>query len=208
MTGILHFKLFLLAGILLNMTPGADTLYILGRSVAQGRRAGLLSVFGISSGVAVHTLLAALGLSVVLARSALAFQIVKTAGALYLGYLGLKALLARDGGFIPREGAAASNRTIYLQGLLTNVLNPKVALFFLAFLPQFVDPGADSGILPFLLLGATFFLTGTVWCLCLAYFSSGVTGFLRRKPRVAAVLNKACGGLFLALGARLLLTER
>src|SRR3954468_21943461 len=147
--GIHDFWLFVASGIVLNVTPGPDTLYIVGRSVAQGRRAGAVSALGISSGCLVHTVAAAVGLSALLASSAAAFTIVRYAGAVYLIYLGVRLVCGRDdrkrGSHPPAVAAPASRTTgaawaVYRQGLLTNLLNPKVALFFLAFLPQFVDP--------------------------------------------------------------------
>src|SRR5204863_5784822 len=140
MTGIHDLWLFILSGLLLNMTPGVDTLYIVGRGTAQGFRAGAVAALGIAGGCVVHTLAAAVGLSAVLATSATAFMVVKWIGAAYLVYLGVTLLLtrsrARVGG--PSAPAPASPQRIFAQGFLTNVLNPKVALFFLAFLPQFI----------------------------------------------------------------------
>ncbi|HWR38506.1 MAG TPA: LysE family translocator [Patescibacteria group bacterium] len=208
MFGIQHFEMFLAAGILLNLTPGSDTLYILGRSISQGKRAGIYSVLGISSGITVHTLLAALGLSAILATSAEAFMLVKLLGALYLGYLGITTLFARNNPLLPQSGGCLSPREIFLQGLLTNVLNPKVALFFLSFLPQFIAPSNPYGLLPFLILGTTFFITGTLWCLLLVLFSSGMTGFLRANPRMADRLNRFCGVIYLGLGVKLALAEQ
>ncbi|SMC89254.1 LysE family translocator [Sporomusa malonica] len=208
MFGIVHYEMFVIAGIILNITPGSDTLYILGRSISQGRRAGIYSVLGISSGCAVHTLLAALGLSVLLTQSALAFLVVKTAGALYLAYLGVTTLLDKNNNLASPTGNAMSNQDIYLQGLLTNVLNPKVALFFLSFMPQFIDPHNSFGIVPFIILGITFLTTGTLWCLSLVFFSSGVTTFLRQSNKAATMMNKICGGIYLLLGVKLLTTER
>lgn len=208
MFGIVHYEMFVIAGIILNITPGSDTLYILGRSISQGRRAGIYSVLGISSGCAVHTLLAALGLSVLLTQSALAFLVVKTAGALYLAYLGVTTLLDKNNTLASPTENAMSNRDIYLQGLLTNVLNPKVALFFLSFMPQFIDPHNSFGIVPFIILGITFLTTGTLWCLSLVFFSSGVTTFLRQSNKAATMMNKICGGIYLLLGVKLLTAER
>ncbi|HWR44236.1 LysE family translocator [Sporomusa sp.] len=208
MFGIVHYEMFIIAGIILNITPGSDTIYILSRSISQGRGAGIYSVLGISSGCAVHTLLAALGLSVILAQSALAFTIVKTAGALYLGYLGVTTLLAKNNALVSLNENVMSNRDIYLQGLITNVLNPKVALFFLSFLPQFIDPQNSYGIIPFIFLGLTFLITGTLWCLILVFCSSGVTTLLRQKNNAANWMNKICGGVYLLLGVKLLTTER
>ena len=188
--GISHYEMFLLAGIVLNITPGSDTLYILGRSVSQGKKAGLYSVLGISSGCAVHTLLAALGLSELLAQSAEAFMAVKIAGALYLGYLGLQLLRSKESMLAAAQPEEVSRKDIYLQGLLTNVLNPKVALFFVSFLPQFIDSQNQYGILPFMLLGVTFLTTGTLWCLFLVFCSARVTACLRQSQTMAKRLNK------------------
>lgn len=208
MFGTVHPEVFLLAGILLNITPGADTIYILSRSIAQGRRAGVYSVLGIISGCAVHTLAAALGLSVILSQSALAFTLVKTMGAIYLGYLGINALLTRDNGLFTLTETRLEMKNIYFQGLLTNALNPKVALFFLSFLPQFIDPYNTYGTLPFLLLGGIFLMTGTIWCLMLVLFSANMTSFLREKPKTAGIMNKICGVIYILLGVKLLTAER
>src|SRR5256714_5923379 len=145
MFGIHDFALFISTGILLNLAPGPDTLYILGRSIAHGRRAGVASALGISVGSIFHTCAAALGLSAFLATSAWAFTFVKLAGAAYLIFLGIRALFERQPelalpAHFKQRGAAAAFR----QGVLTNLLNPKVALFFLAFLPQFIDAAAPS----------------------------------------------------------------
>lgn len=208
MFGIQHFEIFLLAGIIMNLTPGSDTLYILSRSIAQGKRAGIYSVLGISSGIAVHTLLAALGLSAILAASPYAFLAVKLMGALYLGYLGITTLLAKENTLLSLSNSVMRPKDIYLQGLLTNVLNPKVGLFFLSFLPQFITPSTPYGLLPFVFLGVTFLITGTLWCLLLVLFSAKVTGFLRENVTAAAITNKTCGAIYLGLGLKLLTTEK
>src|SRR5215831_17058152 len=168
MFGIHDLPLFVVSGILLNMTPGQDTLYIVGRTVSQGRRAGLLSVAGITSGCIVHSLAAAFGLSAILATSARAFTVVKLAGGAYLVYLGVKMLLDRSASNGPATDLEPEgDMAIYRAGLLTNVLNPKVALFFLAFLPQFITAGTDTRVLAFLSLGGIFVFNGTLWCLVL-----------------------------------------
>ncbi len=208
MLGIQHFEIFLIAGIILNLTPGSDTLYILSRSISQGKRAGVYSVLGISSGVAVHTLLAALGLSLILSTSAVAFMAVKLIGAVYLGYLGLTTLLAKENQLLSLSGNVMTAKEIYFQGLLTNVLNPKVALFFLSFLPQFISPANSYGLLPFICLGMTFLTTGTIWCFLLVFFSARMTKFLRENRTASAMTNKLCGIIYLGLGVKLLLTEK
>jgi threonine/homoserine/homoserine lactone efflux protein len=136
-----NFWLFALAGLLLNLTPGNDMLYVASRSAGQGVRAGIISSLGIMTGCLVHLTFAAAGLSAILASSATAFSIIKYAGACYLVYLGIKAILSKKAAGLERaeKTVAASGRRIFWQGVLTNVLNPKVALFFLAFLPQFID---------------------------------------------------------------------
>ena len=209
MFGIHDFALFVMTGILLNLTPGPDTLYILGRSIAHGRRAGVASALGISVGSIFHTGAAALGLSAVLATSAWAFTFVKLAGAAYLIFLGVRALLERQHELtVPahfrQRGAAAAFR----QGILTNVLNPKVALFFLAFLPQFIDATAPSKTIAFIVLGLTFVTTGTTWCLILAWFASAFSVRLRASPTITAWLNRTVGALFVFLGLRLAIAAR
>jgi len=131
MVGIVHYEMFLIAAIILNITPGSDTIYILSRSISQGRTTGIYSVLGSSSGCVIHTVLASLGLSVILAQSALAFTSVKIAGAIYLGYLGITMLFTKNNILASQAENAMSNKDAFLQGLMTDVLNPKVALFFL-----------------------------------------------------------------------------
>lgn len=209
MLGIHHFGLFILSGVLLNLTPGADTLFILSKSLGQGRRVGIAAALGISAGTLVHTVAAALGLSAILATSAIAFLIVKLVGAAYLVYLGIKLLFARESPFaVHGETAGTSNAMAVRQGMLTNVTNPKVALFFLAFLPQFIDPASSSTVAAFLVLGLTFFLTGTIWCVTLAVAASSLHSLFAASPRSTTLLSRACGGLFIALGVRLAISER
>src|SRR5438876_1593320 len=191
MFGIHHFGLFVVAGILLNLTPGPDTVYILGRSIAQGRAAGIASALGISGGSIFHTTAAALGLSAILASSALAFGTIKLLGGAYLIFLGIKMILDRGreirlrSNFRRRTKAAA-----FRQGVLTNVLNPKVGLFFLAFLPQFIDPSSEMKVLAFLALGFTFVATGTTWCLIIACFASAFSERLRTNETSGLWLSR------------------
>lgn len=207
--GIINFPAFLLAGILLNLTPGSDTMYILARSVSLGKKAGILSVLGISTGAVVHTLAAACGLSVILASSATAFLVVKYVGAGYLVYLGIRSLLTSSVLDIsPSEVNQRTNyREIYVSGMFTNVLNPKVALFFLAFLPQFIITGHEHSMVAFLLLGATFIITGTIWCLCLALFSSLLARKMTAEGGVSQYLQKISGLIFIGLGVKLALSK-
>ena len=208
MFGTQHYSLFLLSAILLNITPGQDTLYIVARSIAQGRRAGLLSVLGISSGAVIHTLAAAFGLSAILAASASAFTVVKFVGAAYLVYLGIRMWFDRPTSSQgPAKFTQVSSWGIYRAGLLTNLLNPKVALFNLAFLPQFVDPSAHSKFVALLFLGASCLTTGTTWCVFLALAASGIGSRLRTCTSVSAVIRRATGALFVGLGVRLAINK-
>lgn len=209
MFGIHNFELFLATGILLNLTPGPDTAYILGRSIAQGRRAGIASALGIGIGSIGHTLAAALGLSAFLAASAWTFMVIKYVGGAYLIYLGVRMILSRahelrvSSHFRSNDAVAA-----FRQGIITNLLNPKVALFFLAFLPQFIDPASPLKIAAFVVLGLTFVTTGTIWCLALAWFASAFSERLRDSATVASILNRAVGSLFVFLGLRLATSSR
>ncbi|MBC5992194.1 LysE family translocator [Pontibacter cellulosilyticus] len=209
MFGIINFGAFLLAGVLLNLTPGSDTVYILGRSISKGRKAGLLSALGISTGALIHTVFAAFGLSIILAQSATAFNVVKYAGAIYLIYLGVRSVAAKHKSeFAIKENATfISNRKIYLSGILTNVLNPKVALFFLAFLPQFIDPGYANSALPFFVLGLTFVTTGTIWCIVLALFSAKLSNRIKQNIKVRVWLDRFTGMVFILLGVKLALLK-
>jgi threonine/homoserine/homoserine lactone efflux protein len=209
MLGIHDYWLFVAAGVFLNLTPGQDTLYILGSSIAYGRRIGLASALGISAGCIVHTLAAALGLSAILATSATAFIAVKLAGAAYLIYLGIRALTTRADPISPLQHAASIPTGLaFRRGVLTNVLNPKVALFFLALLPQFIDSDSPAKVGAFLGLGLTFVATGTLWCLFLAVAASHIRGFFVEHPRALTHLGRASGTLFVFLGLRLAASER
>src|SRR5687768_16347452 len=195
--------LFVGAGLLLNITPGPDVLYIVGRSLGQGRLAGIVSSLGIATGCLVHVAAAALGLSAVMLAVRLAFDIVRYAGAAYLAWLGFRALTRRSNPLDVRALAPVPLSRIYTQGIVTNVLNPKVALFFLAFLPQFTDASRGSLPLQFLLLGLVFIVNGTVVCLGYALAASWLGDWLQGRYGVATWLNRVMGGVFIALGLRL-----
>ena len=172
--------------------------------MAQGREAGIASAFGISLGSIFHTCAAALGLSVILATSALAFVAIKVLGGAYLVFLGMKMILDRRRELtLPSNFRRRTTLAAFRQGVLTNVLNPKVALFFLAFLPQFIDPASNMKIAAFITLGLTFVTTGTIWCLVLAWFASSFSNRLRNNETVAQWLNRTAGAIFVFLGLRL-----
>ncbi|MBW7455362.1 LysE family translocator [Paenibacillus sepulcri] len=207
MVGITSFGLFLLTALLMNITPGTDTMYIVSRSVSQGKKAGIYSVLGISTGSLVHTFLAAVGLSVILTTSVVLFTIIKIIGAGYLIYLGVRMLIQKSSNLELKDTKSMSLKKIYTQGLLTNVTNPKVALFFISFLPQFISGDNTYGPLPFIILGLSFVMTGTVWCLLVAIFSSYATKKLRNNPKVEFILNKITGIIFIGLGIKLFQTK-
>lgn len=223
MTGVHDLGLFVAAGLLLNLTPGPDLAYIAARSATGGFRDGVAAVLGITAGCCVHTLAAALGLSAVLATSATAFEVVKWCGAAYLLYAGIRLLfLAGRRNQSPNNRAAdaqtnvrshASARQagalrIFREAVVINVLNPKVALFFLAFLPQFIAADAPHKFAAFLLLGALFNCNSLFVNVPAAWLASRASQRLRAAPRAAAWLSRATGCLFIALAARLSLTSR
>ena len=209
MNAISNYWLFLLSGIILNITPGSDTIYILSRSIAQGKKAGVLSVLGISTGSLVHTVLVTTGISLILSKSLLAFSIIKYCGAAYLLYIGIRTILKKESiiEIDKKTKASTTNRKIYVQGILTNILNPKVILFFLTFLPQFIIPEKGNAQIGLLLLGITFICTGTLWCLLLVYFSSFFTEKARKNLKISQILNKASGVVFIGLGLKVGLGE-
>lgn len=207
MLGIHNYWVFVTAGVLLNLTPGQDTMYILGRSIAEGRKAGVASALGIGTGTLFHIAAAMLGLSAVLTASAVAFTFLKLAGAAYLVYLGLRLLFERGAvhGLAQNPSAKPGVWIAYRRGILTNVLNPKVAIFFLAFLPQFVDPSSGHSSLSFLVLGATFVFTGTIWCLVIAVVSAKASDVVRRSFAAARLMHRIVGIVFIGLGIKLAL---
>jgi threonine/homoserine/homoserine lactone efflux protein len=210
MAGTQHLWLFIVSGLLLNITPGPDSLFIMARSATQGWRAGFVACWGVGSGVFVHVFAAALGLSALLATSATAFAVVKVVGAAYLVWIGIGMLRAK--GRAPEVVEAAPRviawRDIFRQGFLTNVLNPKVALFFLAFVPQFIAPDAPSKPLAFIVLGTIFDINGMLWCHALALFTAFASRRLNVGAAVGRWLNRTVGAVFVALGAKLALASR
>jgi RhtB (resistance to homoserine/threonine) family protein len=212
MAGTQNLWLFIVSGLLLNITPGPDSLFIVARSAAQGWRAGFVACWGIGSGVCVHVVAAALGLSALLATSAAAFTAVKIVGAAYLVWIGIGMLRQRSGSgeavAVETAARAVAYRDIFRQGFLTNVLNPKVALFFLAFVPQFIAPDAGSKPLAFIVLGAIFNIDGMLWCHALALFTALASRRLNVGASMGRWLNRTLGAVFLALGVKLALASR
>jgi threonine/homoserine/homoserine lactone efflux protein len=200
MTDPARLGLFLTATLILLLTPGPAVTYIVSRSLAEGRRAGLVSTLGIACGGLVHVAAAALGLSAVLASSAAAFNAVKYAGAAYLLWLGAKTLLGRDGDPAAEAQGAASLSRAFWQGVLVNVLNPKSALFFLAFLPQFVDPRRGPVAAQMAALGLVF--TGMALCTdgSWALLAGGAGDWLKRHRGLVRSRRYVAGSVYLGLG--------
>jgi len=205
MFGIENFLVFVTTGILLNLYPGQDTLYIVGRSVSQGRLAGVFAVLGIVTGAITHTIIGAAGLSAILLTSAGAFTVVKCTGAIYLFYQAILMIKESTTGKSGRlsDIPQKSLLKIYKQGAITNILNPKVALFFMALIPQFISPSSPNKSLSFVILGLVFITTGTVWCLFLALFASYFSQKLRKNSTISKWMLRANAGLFVYLGIRL-----
>lgn len=253
MLGISSFPFFVIAVLLLNVTPGPDTAFIVGRSVSQGRKAGIVSALGISMGCIVHSLAVAFGLTAILAASAAAFTVIKFAGAIYLIYLGARMLFARKSDAAIEEATARATsdaadgpmgataaavtgraddaaadaqgrragdvlastsggaavkppkslRSVLVSGFWTNVLNPKVILFFVSFFPQFVSTGSAHKTLAFLVLGAVFVVMSTVWNCGVAWIAGSVTERMRGRPVVRQWIDRVVGTAFIGLGVRL-----
>ena len=201
------FRLFLVTCIILVMTPGPDTLYVLARSLGQGRRAGIISAIGICCGFLVHTAAAAIGLSAILMTSALAFTVVKYAGASYLIYLGIRTLTTRTTAHAVPLATATAYQRLFTQGFLTNVLNPKVALFFLAFIPQFVDPARSAVSSQVIIYGLIDMAMCLVWLSGIAVIAGSARQWLVRQRTFWRTQRWFTGGILLFLGIRLLLTE-
>jgi threonine/homoserine/homoserine lactone efflux protein len=203
MLGIHELWLFILSGLLLNITPGPDTAYIVGRSIQCGWRGGTAAALGICCGCLVHVFAAAIGLSALLAASSAAFMIVKLIGAAYLCYMGIRMMFSESAAAaVSDQLEPVSLRTVFWQGALTNALNPKVALFFLAFLPQFVAIESSHKALAFVLLGILFNINGTLWNLGVAVVAAKAAHRVRKSGQVVAWINRTLGALFIYLGFR------
>ncbi|WP_417835633.1 LysE family translocator [Thalassospira tepidiphila] len=209
---------FLIAALLLNISPGPDMAYIVGQTAVHGRKIGLFSSLGVISGAFVHVLAATFGLSAILATSALAFAIVKWIGVAYLVWLGIGALRSS---FAKSETAAHSDEPAapistkpmtafgaWRQGVMIDVLNPKVAIFFMAFLPQFIDPTRGNGAVQFLVLGLMVLLIAFVVEGMLVLAVASAAGRIKGSRKLGAWLNRALGGMFIALGIRLAISQQ
>jgi threonine/homoserine/homoserine lactone efflux protein len=210
MFGIHDLWLFIVASLLLTVTPGPDMAFFGSRAASQGMRSGLAALVGTCTGCLVHTLAAAFGLSAILLASANAFLLVKLLGAAYLIYVGISMLRERaaNGLALNEKLPATSHRKIYWQGFLTNVLNPKVALFYLAFLPQFISADSNNKTAAFLILGILFIVNSLFVTLPLVWFIASARERLSANAKIGLWLNRICGALFVGVGIKLAFTER
>jgi threonine/homoserine/homoserine lactone efflux protein len=208
MTDTTALAVFMIAALTLNVTPGPNMLYVTTRSLGQGRKAGVVSAIGIGVGNLVHTLAAALGLSALLMSSAIAYSVVKYVGAAYLIYLGVRMILRNEHNSSLTTLTDASLRRIFSQAIATSVLNPKVALFFIAFLPQFANPSQGSVALQIAVLGALFSTTGTIVNTTVALLSGSFGDWLQTRPRFSQFQQWFTGSVFVALGTSIALPER
>ena len=204
-----NFVLFLVASVLLALTPGPNLLYLISRTLCQGRMAGLVSLAGTTTGFVVHVLAAALGLSAVFVAMPVAYDAVRWAGAAYLLYLAWDSVRPGSGGvFAPRRLPDAAPAKLFRMGLVTSILNPKVALFYLALFPQFVDPSRGSVLGQSLLLGATQIVIAVIGDTLFVLAAAGVAHWLAARPGWATAQRWVLGGMFVAIAAKLALDER
>ncbi|WP_157265211.1 LysE family translocator [Azohydromonas aeria] len=204
----IQWGLFMAASLALACTPGPDMIYVVSRALAQGRMAGLISAAGLSLGLAAHTLLAAFGVTVLLQTSELAFTALKVVGACYLLWMGVQLWRAAPRIDIHAAGDRLPTRALFLQGALSALLNPKLALFFLAFLPQFVPAASASPTRDTVLLGLAFSVVGIGVQALAGWVAGSLSQALRRNPRAVAGAFRFSGALMLILGLRLLVAPR
>ena len=202
------FALFIGVSWALIIAPGPDMFYVIMRGMTHGRKAGMLSAIGVVCGILVHTTAAALGLTLILQTSAFAFLFVKFMGAAYLLYLGFKAWRDQSTFDLQPSASIAKPGALFWQGVLSNVLNPKIAIFFLAFLPQFVDRGSNHVTLQMVILGVTFACFGLCFLLLVGYSSGAIGRWLLYRPRYAQLFQRIAGGILISLGIRLVFTEQ
>jgi threonine/homoserine/homoserine lactone efflux protein len=202
------WSLFIIASLLLIATPGQDMILVMSRSLAQGARAGIVTAAGVSVGLVRHTVLATAGLGAVLSASASLFLVLKLVGAAYLIWLGVGLLRTQHAPLLVGEGARRPLSRLFVHGALSNLGNPKIAIFYFAFLPQFVLPGAAHPTLTIFMLGLLFALLTFVVKGPVGLFAARLSGGLRARPRALVWLNRGSGAVLLGLGVRLALERR
>lgn len=209
MFGIVNFHFYLVTTLIFIITPGMDTIFVLNSSLGENRKAGIFSALGVNAGILVHTFFAAFGLSILLAQSAMAFMVIKYLGAAYLIFIGVKALLSKSSAIDlkPDNLGESDVWKTFRRGLITNVLNPKVALFFLSFFPQFVNHDSIGSSMPFLILGFTYVVLGIVWYVSLVLFVGLFADKLRSNPIFHTYMNRVSGFIFVLMGVKVAFTK-
>lgn len=202
MLGIENFTTFMVSALFFIMTPGMDTFFVLNKSISYGRKSGIASAIGVNAGVLIHTLFSALGLTVIISQSEIGFMLVKYVGAIFIVYLGFKKLIDTKILLTNTQENEATKTTMndFWSGFFTNSLNPKVALFFLAFFPQFIKTSDIENPLPFVLLGVTYALIGVVWYVILTLFASEFATSIKSNPKAGLWINKGSGLIFILMG--------
>ncbi|MBE5101760.1 LysE family translocator [Priestia aryabhattai] len=202
-----NFYLFVITCIFLIILPGPDTAIMTKNTLTVGKQGGFKTMMGICCALSIHTLTAIVGLSAIIAKSALLFSIFKYIGAVYLIYLGIKSLLTLRNQETAKTVVESKykNRSSFKQGFLTNLLNPKIAVFFLTFLPQFVDPGSHT-FMPFLILGITYIVLTVLWYLFYIYLLNQISAFMK-KPRTQKVIEGITGTILIGFGIKLALEK-
>lgn len=205
MLGIENYITFMVTALFFIMTPGIDTVFVLNKSIGQGRKSGIVSAMGINTGILTHTFLSAIGLTVLIAKSAIAFMVIKYIGAAYLVYIGVKKYMDTSALFIENRVSEVKNssKNDFWSGFFTNSLNPKVALFFLAFFPQFITPSKLEDPVPFVLLGVTFAIIGVIWYVTLTMFASTFSTKIKGNPNSGIWLNRVSGFVFVLMGLQI-----
>jgi threonine/homoserine/homoserine lactone efflux protein len=198
---------FSVASVVLGLTPGPDMTLFMSKTIAQSRAAGIAAFIGASSGIVVHTVLVAVGLSALLAASVMAFTVLKVVGALYLVYLAIDALRHGSSLSLDRRGGAEGFRALYLKGLLVNLLNPKVIIFFVTFLPQFVSPSDPYAAAKLLFLGLFFIVVNVPVCLALIFSAERIARLLKRSPKATRFVDWLFASVLGAFAAKLVLTQ-
>jgi len=204
-----NLYLFFIASLLLNLTPGNDMLYVASRSVSQGIKGGIVSALGVFAGCFVHILAAVLGLSIIISKSAYLFQLIKFAGAGYLIYIGIRSLLAKPSTALTEEDPVKTNYLkLFKQGAITNALNPKVAIFFLSFLPQFVDASSPFVKVQLFTLGVWFAVQGTTVLIIVACIFGKTKDFFKKNPKAIRIQEKITGLVLIGLGIKIAVSTR
>lgn len=200
--GVENFITFIFAAFIFVVTPGIDTIFVLNKSLGQGRRSGVYASLGINTGVMVHTLFGALGLSVIIANSPMGFSIIKYVGALYILYMGVMSFRSKKNMLLVENDTPKESKikTSFWSGFVTNALNPKVALFFIAFFPQFINPGQMGSPYPFIVLGLTYAVLGIVWLMVLSFFAGSFSKKIQSNANIGGWINKICGVAFIGMG--------